>query len=93
MRIIDEIPHPHLKITVFSMDNRLSVKFESGTYEQIYKFRSGEEVTTAADVRRIVDASFLEQVSATLQQMHRTRMAALSRQFPTTAEEEFEEII
>ena len=39
MRILGYIDHPVVKITVFKMDNKFSVKFESIHYEQTFKFR------------------------------------------------------
>ena len=93
MRIIGEIDHPILKITVFQMNNRLSVKFEAGLYEQTYKFRQGEGVDTLDDVRRIVDAEFAQAVEEELQLMHRRKISTLSRHLAPDGEEEFEEII
>ena len=44
MRIIGEIPHDFMKITVFKMNNKLSIKFEHDLLEQIIKFRAGSPV-------------------------------------------------
>ncbi|MBK7870450.1 MAG: hypothetical protein IPJ74_07085 [Saprospiraceae bacterium] len=52
MRIIGYIEHPVLKITVFKMDNKISIKFESGLYEQTYKFRSGDTISNLGDVKK-----------------------------------------
>ncbi len=93
MRIIGEIDHPVLKITVFQMNNRLSVKFESGPYEQTYKFRQGEGIDTLDDIRRVVDTEFTRGVLEELQLMHRRKMLALSRHLSPDGGEEFEEII
>lgn len=93
MRIVGEIDHPVLKITVFQMNNRLSVKLESGLYEQTYKFRQGEGVDTLDDVRRIFDAEFTQAVLQELQQMHQRKTAALGRHLSPGEEAEFEEII
>lgn len=41
MRIIDEINRGDLKVTVFRMNERLSVKFEKDLTEIVYKFRDG----------------------------------------------------
>lgn len=92
MRIIGQIDHPKLKITVFKNDNRISVKLESGLYEQTYKFRDGEGVEGAEEVERLLDSEFLDKVQDILKTMHAARMAALSRQRPAGAES-FEEII
>ena len=41
MRINDEINRGEMKVTVFKMNERLSVKFERDLTEVIYKFRDG----------------------------------------------------
>ncbi len=38
MRIIDEIPHSEMKITIFQMNQKYIIKFEKGPLEQVYKF-------------------------------------------------------
>jgi len=94
MRIIGYIEHPSLKITVFKMDNRLSVKFESGLYEQIYKFRQGEGMETLADIQALVDDTFCQEVQQGIQTMHNVRTRAISRKLPQPdVADEFEEII
>jgi len=93
MRIIGELEHPILKITVFQMNNRLSVKCEAGLYEQTYKFRQGEGVETIDDVRKIIDKEFTEGILVELQQMHKRKVAALNRHLTTGEKEEFETII
>ena len=93
MRIIGYVEHPTLKITVFKMDNKLSVKFENPLYEQTYKFRDSEQLSTLAEVQQLVDEVFINQVLAQLAAMHRTSQAALGRYLPAEEEEDFEEII
>lgn len=90
MRIIGTIDHPEWKITVFKMDNRLSVKLETGLYEQIYKFRTGERVDTLEEVRQFLDQDFMEAVARHFASMHQARLASLSKK---QAEEDFDEII
>lgn len=92
MRILGYIDHPTLKITVFKMDNRLSVKFESGFYEQTYKFRSGMEIENLKDIEKLIDASFIQAVLAEMGTMNQIRNQALKR-FLVQEEEGFEEII
>jgi hypothetical protein len=91
MRIVGNIPHNTLKITVFKHDNKYSVKLETGLYEQIYKFRDGE-ADTFSDVKTIIDEPFIEAVSQEIQRMHRLRMEAIARLVKVEASE-FEEII
>ncbi len=93
MRILGHIEHSSLKITVFKMDNRISVKFENPWYEQTYKFRQDEHLNDLADVQRLVDPAFIADIAQNMQQMHQTRHAAENRFFPTTEEDEFEQII
>lgn len=92
MRIIGNIEHPNLKITVFQMDNKLSVKFESGLYEQTYKFRTGDGLENLEDIKSLVDIPFMQAVEQELQKMHQIRNEALGRR-TSEEEEEFEEII
>ena len=93
MRIVGTIDHPVLKITIFRNDDRLSLKLESGLYEQTYKFRDGEGVSSVEDVYRLVDETFLSQVSEAMQQMHQARIAALARIVPVAERDEFDEIL
>ncbi|MFN7118425.1 MAG: hypothetical protein ACK4TA_16630 [Saprospiraceae bacterium] len=93
MRIIGNIEHPILKITIFKMDNKFSVKFESGLYEQTYKFRSSDAVKGLEDIQKIVDATFCEEVLQTLNVMHQRKNAAMARALPQETMTEFEEII
>jgi hypothetical protein len=93
MRIIGEIEHPTLKITLFKMDNKLSIKFESGFYEQTYKFRVANGLETAADLHKLVDDSFIEAVNEHFIELHQTKLQALTRYMPPRQENEFEVII
>lgn len=93
MRIIGEIAHPTLKITVFQMNNKLSVQFESGMYAQIYRIREQAEVRTVADIQKLLDQTFLEAVNDELNRMHRIKNEAFARFLPVEEEDEFEEII
>lgn len=93
MRIIGNIEHPILKITVFKMENRISVKFESGLYEQTYKFRIGEGIESFEDVEKVVDAPFQAQVLQLLTNMHELKNQAIARNIVQEEEEEFDRII
>lgn len=93
MRIIGNIEHPFLKITMFKMDNRISVKFENALYEQTFKLGQDDRLDSPEAIQKLVDPAFLEQVLAGFQQMHQARIAAFSRAFPPENQEVFEEII
>ncbi|HMR43471.1 MAG TPA: hypothetical protein PKC40_06545 [Saprospiraceae bacterium] len=92
MKIVGDIPHPFLKITIFKWNEKFSVKFEAGVLEQTYKFRDGEGVDNLNDVLSVVDETFIESVAARMTEMQQIRQAALLR-FAPAAEDEFEEII
>lgn len=93
MRIIGDIPHPTLKISVFKSDQRISVKFENALYEQTFKLGTDERLATVEAVAQWADSTLLAEVQSGFQQMHRTRMAAMARTFPAKATDVFEEII
>ena len=92
MRILGYIEHPVLKITVFQMDNKLSVKLENNLYEQIYKFRQSEDLNNFEDIRKLVDEKFVEAALAQMANLHQIKQAALNRFLPVE-EDDFEKII
>lgn len=93
MRVIGQIAHPSLKISVFRNDNRLSVKFENAQYETTFKMGDDDRFRTVADVERFVDPTFLLEIQTIFQQMHAARLSTMARQFPPVSAQEFEEII
>ena len=93
MRIIGNIEHPVFKITVFKTDNRLSIKFEYGLMEQVFKFREGERIHGIDDVRSMVDKPMLDAVAANFRAMIHTREQAISRLIPPDEASEFDKII
>ncbi len=92
MRIIGNIDHPTLKITVFKMDNKLSVKFETGLYEQTFKFRESDELNDFATMQQLVDEQLVNEVMENFARMHHLKNEALGRFLPKV-KAEFEEII
>lgn len=92
MRIIGYIPHNSFKITVFKDGGRVSVKFENGMYEQVYKFRDGSGVENLNEAAEFVDALFLVEVQKTFTFMHRSKMQTFGRREPGQ-EDEFDVII
>ncbi|MBR9921723.1 MAG: hypothetical protein GYB31_12865 [Bacteroidetes bacterium] len=93
MRILGEIDHPRLKITVFKMDDKLSLKLEDGLFEQTYKFRKGEEgASNMQDMQRFCNPGFLRSAEAIFRAMRENRF---ERGLPKTdaSANEFDEII
>lgn len=93
MRIIGNIEHPSLKISVFKNEGRTSVKFETSLYEQTYKLGDDERFSTVEGVEKVVDAAMLEKIVQVFQQMHGARLESMTRNFPVHTEAVFEEII
>ena len=93
MRIIGNINHPSLKITVFKTDNRTAVKFENEGYEQTFKLGQDERLATFEDIERWVDEQLVADVQGNMGAMHQSRLAANGRAFPTIQDKEFEDII
>ena len=60
MRVIGEIPHPEIKITLFHWNNRYLIKLEAGLLEQTFKIHEydlgGEE-----EIAAIVNEKFLRE--------------------------------
>lgn len=62
MRIIGHIPNPIMKITVFKMETRYSVKFEIGTMEQVYRIRQSDTIHDFESIRSLIDETFQQEV-------------------------------
>lgn len=93
MRIVGYIEHPNLKITVFKMDNKTSIKFETGMYEQTYKFREMDQLNNMEQIKELVNDEFTNNILTEFQKMHQFKNNALSNFLPKEEEDEFEEII
>lgn len=61
MRIVEEIPHPQFKITVFSWNNKYIVKIEIGQFEQVFKINE-MDVSGLDDIHKMLNQEFLEKV-------------------------------
>ncbi len=93
MRILGYIEHPALKITVFKMDTRITVKFETALHEQSYKFRVSDQINHIEHVKKLVDKKFIEGVLDNFKMQHRTQSQAMERFIEFDEEEEFDDIV
>lgn len=93
MRIIGYIEHPVLKITVFKMDTRLSIKFENSQAEQTYKLRPSEQVNTLSDIQQLVDEQLLKTILARFAAMQKDFDDARERHFPADGADDFPVIL
>jgi hypothetical protein len=92
MRVVGEIEHPRLKITIFKNDGKFSIKFEAGLLEQIYKFRDDERLGGVDAVKSLVDAAFIAEIEGILTTMKTAQISAMERVFPID-EDEFDVIL
>ncbi len=70
MRYIKDLPHPQIKIGLYSWNSKYIVKIEAGPYEQTYKI--GEfDVTGPDEVEAMLSESFIASVLARFGEMDR----------------------
>ena len=69
MRVIDTIPHPQLRISIFEMNAKYLVKFEAGPYEQTYKVERSE-CSGLEELKTHVNDTLLVEVAACFRKMH-----------------------
>ena len=78
MRVVKEIPHPELKITVFQWNNRYLIKFEAGLLEQTYKVNE-YDVTSEDEMLSILSNEFLNEVILSFQSMAQNFQNAITK--------------
>ncbi len=79
MRIAGYIDHPIIKITVLQLSERYAIKFEWNMLEQTYKYHDDDQLRTFADVEKLVDEQFLQEVIDRFKAMTQTRMESYKR--------------
>lgn len=75
MRVVAEIPHPEIKITIFHWNNRFLLKLEWGPFEQTYKVEE-YEFTSDNEVKAILNDEFLKEVLTRFQEMAKSLQKA-----------------
>lgn len=70
MRILGQIPHAQLMISVFKSNNKFILKFEIGPFEQSYKFLESSEIDSFEAVQNIVTEDFIAKVFSIFDQMN-----------------------
>jgi hypothetical protein len=78
MRVVGEIPHPTLKITIFSWNNRYLIKLEDAVIEQTFKV-SAFDITSENDIYKIVDTEFLDQAVNRFGEMSKALAESMQR--------------
>ena len=78
MRVVGEIAHPQLKITIFNWNNRYLIKLEDGPFEQTFKV-SELDIASEDELKKAVDAEFLQQAIDRFQDMAQSLHKSLER--------------
>jgi hypothetical protein len=58
MRIVGNIPHKDIRITVFHMNDKFIVKLEAGPMEQVFKFDQINHPGFEA-IQKLIDETFI----------------------------------
>lgn len=68
MRVVGEIAHPELKITIFHWNNRYLIKLEVGLLEQTFKIHE-YDVASEAEIKKLVSEDFIQAALARFNDM------------------------
>lgn len=69
MRIVANIPHPSISISIFQMNEKYIVKFEAGPMEQAFKFTT-EQVKGVDQLKELINEEFIETVRKRFNEMY-----------------------
>jgi len=61
MRVIAELPHPQMKITLFHWNAKYIIKIEIGQFEQVFKI-SELEISGVEELKKLLNEDFMESV-------------------------------
>ncbi len=68
MRIIKEIVHPQMKISIFNWNGKYLLKFEQDHLEQTFKVEE-MELTTDKDLETLLNDTFINEVANRFREM------------------------
>jgi len=60
MRVVGNIPHPSITITIFEYNEKYTVKLEAGPMEQSYKITI-DQIGNLGNLHKLVDEPFLNE--------------------------------
>lgn len=69
MRIVATVPHPQLKISIFSYNEKYIIEIEAAQYKQTYKI-SQDSVNGIEDVKKLCSQSLIDGSMQRFSQMH-----------------------
>ena len=62
MRIVAEIPHERLKISIFFHNARYTIQFEDGVFIQSFTLRESDQFDRLDKIKGLVDEDFISKV-------------------------------
>ena len=69
MRIVAQVPHPLMKISIFSWNDKYFIEMEAGAYKQTFKI-GHDGVKGLDDVKALCTPDFLEAAMLRFENMH-----------------------
>jgi hypothetical protein len=93
MRIVKELERNGIKISIFKMDNKYSIKLERNLLEQIYKFRLDDRLQNVEEIEILIDSDFLTKAENIFLLLQENKLQTLERNYPITESEHFDKII
>ena len=78
MRIIGEIPHPQIKITVFAWNNKYIIKLDRSGFEQTFKIAEFD-IIDEGQLNQLIDETFITESILRFEEMEKSLFKALQR--------------
>lgn len=79
MRVVADIPHPEIKITLLAWNGKYLIKLELGPFEQTYKVSEMDVTGGDAEIQKWLDAEFLQRAIELFLSMRENLHAARRR--------------
>lgn len=90
MRIVGEIPHPVMKITIMHHNEKYTIQFEDRDVMQSIIVRESNKIDSLESLKSYVDENFVQIIHSSIQNIRKTWQNQLISQ---ETEEDFETII
>lgn len=78
MRVIKTIVHPHITVSIFSMNDKYQIKLEAGPMEQTFKIPVADIAGVEA-IEQLLDKDFMQKALERFNEMYRSFLDAQER--------------
>ena len=78
MRVIKTIRHPHITVSIFSMNDKYLIKLEAGPMEQTFKMPMNEIAGVEA-IEQLLDKEFMQKALERFNEMYKSFLDAQER--------------